>query len=169
MPAYKWTIMVYMSGDNNLSEEMVRALNDLAIQATDEQGTSYGLPERVAITIQYDAAAQASPTSRFVISNPASPLILNRVDPALPRPQRCQDFFVGRVSELDPRLPPRKTGRSCHTGQFHPVEPETASQSTRCWFCRVMGRYGRGLLTDGQPGARVQRPHSFTIRISPRR
>jgi hypothetical protein len=53
-----WTIMLYLSGDNNLSAEMVRAINDIGTE---------GVPEQVAFTIQYDALSPNSPTFRYAL------------------------------------------------------------------------------------------------------
>jgi hypothetical protein len=59
---YDWTIMLYLSGDNSLSQDMIRALNDIAAQ---------GVPPKVAITIQYDPSAANRPT--FVYALAAGP------------------------------------------------------------------------------------------------
>src|SRR5262245_22795816 len=55
----RWLIMIYLSGDNNLSAEMVRAINDIA---------SVGMPETVAVTIQYDPVARGVPTLRYYLA-----------------------------------------------------------------------------------------------------
>jgi Clostripain family len=60
---YDWTIMLYLSGDNNLSEDMVRALADIDGQ---------GVPQRVAFTIQYDARAIGAPTLRYALARRAN-------------------------------------------------------------------------------------------------
>src|SRR5262245_54284403 len=54
----EWTIMLYLSGDNNLSEEMIRTLNEIQSQ---------GVPEGVAFTIQYDPRAPDTSTLRYAV------------------------------------------------------------------------------------------------------
>jgi hypothetical protein len=53
-----WLIMLYLSGDNNLSPDMVWAINEL-------RGS--GVPEGFAITIQFDALMPGNPTARYAI------------------------------------------------------------------------------------------------------
>jgi cysteine peptidase C11 family protein len=55
---YQWTIMLYLSSDNTLSEDMVRAVTDIEAQ---------GAPKGVAITIQYDPRAPEMPTLRYAL------------------------------------------------------------------------------------------------------
>ncbi len=42
---YTWTFMLYLAGDNNLSDEMVWALKEIF---------RVGTPEGVAVTVQFD-------------------------------------------------------------------------------------------------------------------
>lgn len=59
----KWTVMVYLSGDNNLSEECVWALKEMY---------RIGANDRVAVIAQYDSKARNVPTSRYIIGqNPS--------------------------------------------------------------------------------------------------
>jgi cysteine peptidase C11 family protein len=51
--------MLYLSGDNSLSEDMIRTLNEI-----DDQGA----PDRVAITVQYDSSAAGRPTFRYALA-----------------------------------------------------------------------------------------------------
>jgi cysteine peptidase C11 family protein len=55
-----WTIMLYLSGDNNLSPEMVRALTDIKLQA---------LPEGVNFTVQYDPQSPGFNTFRYALKS----------------------------------------------------------------------------------------------------
>jgi hypothetical protein len=55
-----WLVMIYLSGDNNLSPEMVNAINDIA---------RTGLPKRVALTIQYDPSLKSLPTFRYCLES----------------------------------------------------------------------------------------------------
>jgi len=54
----KWLVMLYLSGDNNLSPEMVWAINEIR---------ESGVPEGFALTIQYDGVTPGSPTVRYEI------------------------------------------------------------------------------------------------------
>jgi hypothetical protein len=54
----EWTVMLYLSGDNNLSPEMVRALNDIAIS---------GVPNEINLAIQYAPVAPHVPTYRYFL------------------------------------------------------------------------------------------------------
>lgn len=63
-----WTIMLYLSGDNNLSPEMVRALTDIKRQ----------VPKGVTFTIQYDPRAPGFKTFRYCIDPEADTATLER-------------------------------------------------------------------------------------------
>src|SRR5262245_41163150 len=52
----QWTIMVYLAGDNNLSDEMVWALKELY---------RVGAPAGVTVTVQFDPSAKGSSTRYF--------------------------------------------------------------------------------------------------------
>jgi hypothetical protein len=54
-----WLFMLYLSGDNNLSSEMIHALEHIKEQS---------LPEGIAMTILYDALSPSSPTYVFDLS-----------------------------------------------------------------------------------------------------
>src|SRR2546430_16805601 len=51
-----WTFMLYFGGDNNLSSEMIRALNDIG---------KVGVPKNIALPIQYDPVSPSLPTIRY--------------------------------------------------------------------------------------------------------
>ncbi len=53
-----WTVMVYLSGDNNLSEECVWALKEMY---------RVGATDRLAVIAQYDSKASHTPISRYII------------------------------------------------------------------------------------------------------
>ncbi len=87
----KWLFMLYLSGDNNLSSEMIWALKDIEDQ---------GLPDGFDMTILYDALSPFSPTFVYDLSgqsvtgpgsavetNPAviAPLPLPRMKDAKPK------------------------------------------------------------------------------------
>jgi len=54
----EWLVMLYLSGDNNLSPEMVWAINEISESR---------VPEGFAVTIQYDGVTPGSPTLRYAI------------------------------------------------------------------------------------------------------
>jgi hypothetical protein len=55
-----WLVMLYLSGDNNLSSDMVWAINEIR---------SAGVPEGFGLTIQYDALAPGAPTKRYKMNS----------------------------------------------------------------------------------------------------
>ncbi len=65
-----WTIMVYMAGDNNLSDDMITSINeirDIANAATSEiGGLSYDAD--ITFVLEYDTAFPIADTTRYVIS-----------------------------------------------------------------------------------------------------
>ena len=68
----KWTIMLYLAGDNDLSPEMVRAIIDIA---------KVGLPEDFAVTIQYDPILPSFPTFRYHIPAGEKPALKSHAGP----------------------------------------------------------------------------------------
>jgi hypothetical protein len=61
-PQYDWTVMVYLSGDNNLSSEMLWALTEIeeAMKLRKEG-------ERIALTVQYDPLSPAAGTLLYAM------------------------------------------------------------------------------------------------------
>ena len=57
-PDYLWTVMVYLAGDNNLTEESVFSLTEMKRVPTDG---------RIAVIAQFDPMASRIPTHRYVI------------------------------------------------------------------------------------------------------
>src|SRR5688572_19099065 len=55
-----WLIMLYMAGDNNLTEEMVLALQDLVAE---------GAPEGSVIKAQFDPSGEGIDTQRFTFDS----------------------------------------------------------------------------------------------------
>src|SRR5262245_13650953 len=53
---FEWTVMVYLAGDNNLSDEMVWAVKELY---------RVGAPPGVAVTVQFDPKARGRSTHFF--------------------------------------------------------------------------------------------------------
>jgi hypothetical protein len=65
-PRYQWTIMVYLAGDNNLSDEMIWALKEVF---------RVGTPHNVAVTFLFDPVAERRPTRFFRV-----PEVVDSVD-----------------------------------------------------------------------------------------
>jgi hypothetical protein len=90
MATPQWTIMLYLSGDNNLSSEMVRAINDI--------GKS-GVPEDVNLAIQYTPVAPDARTLRYFLD--AGTSAWSEPSPAfqpLPKLARQLDGFPSAAS-----------------------------------------------------------------------
>src|SRR5262245_24184842 len=62
-PQYLWTIMVYLAGDNNLTEESVFSLTEMTKVLRDN---------RIAVVAQLDPKSPRIPSHRYVI-NPRPP------------------------------------------------------------------------------------------------
>jgi len=62
----EWLVMLYLSGDNNLSPEMVWAINEIRTSR---------VPKGFALTIQFDGVTPGSPTVRYAIdeTTPVNP------------------------------------------------------------------------------------------------
>lgn len=55
----QWLVMLYLSGDNNLSPQMVRAISDIRV---------LGGPSSVGVTIQFDPVAPGAPSLRYFLA-----------------------------------------------------------------------------------------------------
>jgi Clostripain family len=73
---HEWLFMLYMSGDNNLSSEMIRALKDIQ----DED-----VPSGIKMTILYDALSPCCPTYVYDLSGESQtgPVGAEEIDPSL--------------------------------------------------------------------------------------
>lgn len=62
----EWTVMIYLAGDNNLSEECVWAIKELY---------RVGLCEDIAVIAQYDSVAPGMPVTRYDLTDlpPSTP------------------------------------------------------------------------------------------------
>ena len=58
-PETKWTVMVYLAGDNNLADECVFALTEMKAAMIDK---------RVKVVAQFDPTARRVRTRRFVLN-----------------------------------------------------------------------------------------------------
>ena len=83
----KWLVMLYLSGDNNLSPDMVWAINEIS---------QSGVPDDFAVTIQYDALTPGAPTVRYQIDEKTK-LELG----AGPGPIPFPNAFAGQLEEDD--------------------------------------------------------------------
>lgn len=67
----KWTILIYLAGDNNLAEECVYALKEIKeLGAQDRASAAQRLPPRINVLAQFDPSGRGNPTRRFKITGP---------------------------------------------------------------------------------------------------
>jgi Clostripain family len=83
----EWLVMLYLSGDNNLSPDMVWAINEIS---------ESGVPNDVGVTIQYDALTPGAPTVRYRIDGQTK-IELGAVPGPIPFP----NAFAGQLEEDD--------------------------------------------------------------------
>jgi hypothetical protein len=81
----KWTILIYLAGDNNLSEECVFALKEIKKVGTEVQIVARdGKPSRkipkLHVVAQFDPLGRGNPTRRFRIKGTGGDGTLNRED-----------------------------------------------------------------------------------------
>jgi Clostripain family len=135
---HAWTIMIYLAGDNNLSDEMVWALKELY---------RVGTPEKVAVTVQFDAVAEGRTTRRYRVPTKADLLDLDGVFPIL------HDDVLPEVDSGDPDV----------LADFIQWSIETAPASH---YMLVLSGHGGGVvgdfLTDTDRKPQLQ-PGSLTI------
>lgn len=65
----KWTILIYMAGDNNLAEECVYALKEIKLVGA-QSSAATKTPARISVIAQFDPSGRGNPTRRFKISGP---------------------------------------------------------------------------------------------------
>ena len=63
-PEFDWTVMVYLAGDNNLTEESVFSLTEMEGVQTDG---------RIAVIAQFDPKSSRIPSHRYVIKGAPAP------------------------------------------------------------------------------------------------
>src|SRR5688500_16682775 len=66
----EWTLMIYMAGDNNLSDEMIRAINDLRnrIETVGNQIAGSRAPYKkngIGFLVEFDGQHPAVPSRRY--------------------------------------------------------------------------------------------------------
>jgi hypothetical protein len=134
-----WLIMLYLSGDNNLSPEMVRAMNEVE---------AAGLPDGFAVTIQYDPLAPGVETLRYAIPHQGPPV---ETDPAIP----LRKYLIKKIhveNSADPET----------LREFIEASVKRFRSKHRML---VLSGHGSGAVGDFLPdkNARLSRPGSFTI------
>jgi hypothetical protein len=86
MAGKEWTFMIYMAGDNNLSEDMIRAIIELQRQLRDTgddlNSTGFGDKNNVDFVIEFDGNHPFVNTRRYDLS----------YNPAPPRPTEIEDL-----------------------------------------------------------------------------
>jgi hypothetical protein len=86
---YDWTIMVYLSGDNNLSSEMLWAITEI-------ERVSATTSPRVAVTVQYDPLSPGVGTLRYAIAKQSAWPVSQRVKDlpiTVPFRSACRDVL----------------------------------------------------------------------------
>jgi hypothetical protein len=135
---YDWTVMVYLSGDNNLSSEMLWALTEI-----ERASEVLGEQDRIALTVQYDPLSPACATLRYSLQPPrnAAP-VANRPAFPVPFPAALRDVLDGEDA-ASPRV----------LSEF--IEWSTANFPSR-YRMLVLSGHGSGaegdFLTDNNPG-----------------
>jgi hypothetical protein len=135
---YDWTIMVYLSGDNNLSSEMLWALTEIerAADALDGQ-------RRIALTVQYDPLSPACGT--LLYSLPAPP----KEEPVEDRPA----FTVPFGDALRKVIKGEDAASSKVLGEFIQWSTEMFPSKYRMLILSGHGSGAEGdFLTDNNPG-----------------
>src|ERR1044071_6241645 len=61
----QWTVMIYLSGDNNLSEECVWAIKEMY---------RVGLKQEIAVVAQYKSIARGMPVTRYDVTAIPAPV-----------------------------------------------------------------------------------------------
>jgi hypothetical protein len=138
----KCLAMLYLSGDNNLSPDMVWAINEIS---------ESGVPDDFAVTIQYDALTPGAPTVRYQIDEST-----DLAPGAGPGPIPFPNAFAGQLEEDDAADPDVlaafiRWSIQRYTAQFRML---------------VLSGHGNGMLgdflTDEQ--AKASQPGSMSIK-----
>jgi hypothetical protein len=88
---YSWTLMVYLAGDNNLSDDMIWALKEVY---------RVGPPEGVAITLQFDPLVGKN-MRFFRLLSPSQPMNIDGVFPILQNKNVPDVHNAATVDDLD--------------------------------------------------------------------
>lgn len=112
---FEWTVMVYLAGDNNLTEECVYSLKEMKKLDTGD---------RIRVTAQFDPRGRKTPVHRYVINKPKP-----ANHPAGKyRPGKISDDVVP-VTEGRVKYPHRSTSPSSSSGDG-PMEVNTGDPKT---------------------------------------
>lgn len=65
-----WTIMIYMAGDNNLSDDMITSINEIRTASSQAREGFYGLTYKsnLSIIVDYDTAFPTADSKRYIFS-----------------------------------------------------------------------------------------------------
>lgn len=96
----EWTIMLYLAGDNNLSEDMIRAINEMSrqIETTGDQLKQAGqidIKNGVGLLVEFDAEHPIVPTRRYDLT----------YDPLIPYSTSSSPIKIPDPVESIPRAP----------------------------------------------------------------
>jgi hypothetical protein len=140
---YDWTVMVYLSGDNNLSSEMLWALTEI-----ERASEVLGEQNRIALTVQYDPISPAVGTLRYSLQPPRNAAaVANR--PAFPVPfsEALRAVLDGEVLNGEDAASPLVLG------QFIQWSTENFPSEHRMLILSGHGSGAEGdFLTDNNPG-----------------
>jgi hypothetical protein len=141
--------MLYLSGDNNLSEEMVRALADIKLQ---------GVPDGVNFTIQYDPQAPGFATYRYAITSKRlakSREVENARKSEALGPLPIPEYLVRRLKNEDSASPNTLKRFIQWSAGAHPSK----------YRMLILSGHGSGAVGDflSDSNARSGQPGSFTI------
>jgi hypothetical protein len=145
---YEWHIMLYLSGDNSLSEEMVRALKDIRLQ---------GVPDKVAFTVQYDPRSPFFETALYAITASAPPARSDR-NKALPKESELlpvANYVVRTVPGEDSATP----------GMLAGFIKWSVRRFDAKYRMLILSGHGSGAVGDflSDERAKQGQPNSFTI------
>jgi len=97
-----WLVMVYMAGDNSLTEEMVLALQDLMLE---------GAPDDDIIVAQFDPGGTGLATQRYIFSKRRGSHLEDFRDPEFDGlevdtgdPEALKEFIAWAVDDVAPKL-----------------------------------------------------------------
>jgi hypothetical protein len=135
---YAWTIMLYLAGDNNLSDEMVWALKEVY---------RVGTPEGIAVTLQFDPLARGSSTRFFLAPSSGQAIDVDGIFPIL------HDEDLPEVDDGDPDTVAEFVVRSMKAAPAR-------------YYMLILAGHGSGIVGDfltetDQAGS--PRPSSLTI------
>ncbi|HUS09449.1 MAG TPA: clostripain-related cysteine peptidase [Pyrinomonadaceae bacterium] len=94
IPKHRWTVMVYLAGDNNLSEEC-------AFDISEMKAANYCDNGWMQVLVQFDPRSSRLPTQRFSIKDEIDPIATKRREKVPPGP--TPRYRLGETSTGSPR------------------------------------------------------------------